>query len=178
MIFTWGKRAYALKSFPRNTKTKKHSLLASYVKFNTSASSPALMVTISSSFAHFNTFVRLPKLTPKGIGRSHRYFLKPTASSFTDTRATWELSIAWRLTPSSLHSKLASVTSSLIARRCSMTRQNAFIILLRDVITIKKIHSTAVLIFILCEFLCFNIEHVEVESVCEKYIFRNVVADS
>jgi hypothetical protein len=36
-----------------------------------------------------------PRLTPRGIGLSQRYLTKPSTSIFTDTRATWELSIAW-----------------------------------------------------------------------------------
>jgi hypothetical protein len=49
------------------------------------------------------------------MSRSQRYFSKPLLRRFSETRATCELSIAWSLIPSSVQSKLASVTSSLTA---------------------------------------------------------------
>jgi hypothetical protein len=96
-------------------RVKEDVLLASYTRLSTSASSAALRVQISSSLAHLRTLVRLVRLTPSGIGRSQRYRLKAGAENLTDTSATCELSIAWRTIPSSLHSKFASVTSSLMA---------------------------------------------------------------
>jgi hypothetical protein len=47
--------------------------------------------------------------------RSHRYGEKDSALSIMETRATCELSIAWRATPESLQSKLQSWTRSLMA---------------------------------------------------------------
>lgn len=76
-------------------KDRVNALFASYVRFSTSASSVAFSVQISSSFAHLRTFVSDPRLTPRGIGLSQRYLTNPSTSIFTDTRATWELSIAW-----------------------------------------------------------------------------------
>lgn len=71
-------------------------LLASYFRFSTSPFSVAESVTISSSLAHLSTFVSEVRLTPRGMGRSHRYFMNPSLLSSTATRATCELSIAWR----------------------------------------------------------------------------------
>jgi len=85
-----------------------------------SASSAALSVTTSWSFAHFRILVRevscchhsegrvnqsagsgplivdLRTLTPNGMLRSHRYDSNCSATSFSETSATCELSIAWR----------------------------------------------------------------------------------
>lgn len=65
------------------------------------------MVQTSSSFAHFRTLVKELRLTPRGMGRSQRYFLKPDASRLTATSATWELSIAWRFCIRMIKKRLA-----------------------------------------------------------------------
>lgn len=52
---------------------------------------------------------------PKAIFRSQRKGEKDSAFSIMETKATWELSMAWRAMPESLQSKLQSWTRSLIA---------------------------------------------------------------
>ena len=80
------------------------------MRFNTSASSEALIIQMSSSFAHLSTLVREVRLTPRGMGRSQRYFLKPAASRLTATSATWELSIAWRFFIGKISNKTRCLT--------------------------------------------------------------------
>jgi len=61
------------------------------------------------------TFVRELRLMPRAMLRSQRKGWKVAADMSMETRATWELSMAWRAMPESLQSKLQSWTSSRMA---------------------------------------------------------------
>ena len=53
----------------------------------------------SDGSANFMTFERLLMLIPRTTGVSHLYDSKPSMLKFNETRATWEVSIAWRERP-------------------------------------------------------------------------------
>ena len=61
------------------------------------------------------TFAKFAIESPSVTGLSTLYTAKPLLSSFNYTRATCELSIAWRLIPLLETSRFTSVTSSLMA---------------------------------------------------------------
>lgn len=89
--------------------------LLSNTKFTTSGASSAFKVRTSSFCAHRNTFMSELRLIPRAMLRSQRKGEKDSALSIIETRATWELSIAWSAIPESLQSKLQSCTRSLMA---------------------------------------------------------------
>lgn len=97
-----------------------NSLLASYTKLSKSASSAAFQranIIIFHALQHFSKTRQIHAKRHQSITTTS---FEPVRKMFNTKRATWELSIvllACRLKPSSLHSKLASVTSSLIAKR-------------------------------------------------------------
>lgn len=93
------------------------SFLDSNTSVILSASSGALIVTVSSLPEHFNTLDKLPKFMPNVMLRSHRYLLNPSAFSCTATNETWLVSIACNDMPLDEQSHDASVTKSLMASK-------------------------------------------------------------
>lgn len=77
-------------------------------------SSSALRVIESSLPPHFMILLRLATETPRVICLSQRYSSNPSEERFRVTRATWELSMAWREIPVEVMSRLMSVTRSFI----------------------------------------------------------------
>mmetsp|Transcript_833 Transcript_833/g.2949 ORF Transcript_833/g.2949 Transcript_833/m.2949 type:complete len:229 (-) Transcript_833:7-693(-) len=97
-----------------NSETRSWDSLSKTI-VSTSPSSCAFKVTESSLPAHLRIFARLGKLIPRETVRSQRKWANMSEGRLKETRATWELSMAWRWIPASFTSKMPSETRSLMA---------------------------------------------------------------
>jgi hypothetical protein len=125
--------AYSVSGIPKCSWSMSMSLMSyslslslsalSKTKLTTSGASSALRVRMSSFCAQRRTFVREVRLMPRARLRSQRKGEKDSDLSIMETRATWELSMAWSAMPESLQSKLQSWTRSLMASTTFMCCQ-------------------------------------------------------
>ncbi|KAI6875770.1 Proliferating cell nuclear [Hortaea werneckii] len=133
--------AYSVSGMPKCSWSMSISLMSyslslslsalSKTMFTTSGASSAFRVRISSFCAQRRTFCSEVRLIPRAMLRSQRKGEKDSDFSIMDTRATWELSMAWRAMPESLQSKLQSWTKSLMASTTCTKCQSEIRIYLR-----------------------------------------------
>ncbi len=69
---------------------------------------------ISFEFAHFRILWRFYNLTPKAWFLCNLYDVNSSALRCKATKATWDISIAWKPIPSGVISKVTWLTTSLI----------------------------------------------------------------
>lgn len=87
-----------------------------------SPSSCAESVTASFDWLHLRILLRFCRERPKNRFLSQRYSSNISLPIFREIKLTWLLSMAWSLRPSSLHSRLASLTNSFIASTSFFSR--------------------------------------------------------